>query len=164
MDDVTISRLLQTALPMIQRMASAYERNPSRRDDLVQTILIEAWSALPRLRSADVPHRYIARIAHNCAADHVAKAVRQPDSMPLEDEVPDGLPGPEARLVAEQDRERLLEAIRHLPLPYRQVMVLALEGLGHEEISAVTGLSVGNVGVRLHRARDRLRKQLGASP
>ena len=161
MDEVSITRLLQAALPMIQRMAAACERNPSHREDLVQKILIEAWRALPRLRDPELASRYLARIAHNCSADHVARAVRRPAPDALDDEVADGQPGPEARLATDEDRARLLGAIRRLPLAHRQVVVLALEGMSHDEISAVTGLSPGNVGVRLHRARAILRKELG---
>ncbi len=40
-------------------------------------------------------------------------------------------------------------------------MVLALEGLDHDESARVLGISAGNVAVRLHRAKTRLKAALG---
>ena len=51
--------------------------------------------------------------------------------------------------------------MRNLPLPLRQVMVLAFEGLSNEDIGSVLGLTAGNVGVRLHRAKALLKAELG---
>jgi RNA polymerase sigma-70 factor (ECF subfamily) len=56
---------------------------------------------------------------------------------------------------------RLQAAVRGLPLPFRQAMVLAFEGLSNEEIAAVLGLTAGNVGVRLHRGKAMLKAALG---
>ena len=47
------------------------------------------------------------------------------------------------------------------PLPLRQVMVLAFEGLSNEDIASVLGLTAGNVGVRLHRGKALLKAALG---
>ena len=38
--------------------------------------------------------------------------------------------------------------------------MLALEGMGYREIADVVGISESNVGVRLNRARERLRELL----
>ena len=53
-----------------------------------------------------------------------------------------------------QESTRLADAVRRLPLPYRQVVVLLLEGLEYREIAEVLGISESNVGVRLNRARQ----------
>ena len=53
--------------------------------------------------------------------------------------------------------------IRTLPLPYRQVLTLALEDLAHDEIADVLGTTANNVTVRLSRARDALRKAMGGA-
>jgi RNA polymerase sigma-70 factor (ECF subfamily) len=64
----------------------------------------------------------------------------------------------------QQGAERLQRAVRALPLPLRQVLVLAFEGLSHEEIARVLGLTAGNVAVRLHRGKGLLRQALGETP
>lgn len=55
----------------------------------------------------------------------------------------------------------MFAALRTLSLPHRQVLTLALEDVGHDEIAAVLGVTVNNVNVPLSRARDALRAALG---
>lgn len=50
-----------------------------------------------------------------------------------------------------------------LPLGWRQVVVLRLEGLPDREIAELLGLTPNNVAVRLTRARARLRELLEES-
>jgi RNA polymerase sigma-70 factor (ECF subfamily) len=75
-------------------------------------------------------------------------------------EVEDARPDPEQTLSAEQDTQRLLEAVQSLPVIYRQVVTLTLEGLNYTEISEVLGVSESNVGARLSLARQMLRRVL----
>lgn len=57
----------------------------------------------------------------------------------------------------------LTTALRALPARHRLVVYLAdLQGLGYEQISALTGIPLGSVKSCLHRARYRLRAELGA--
>jgi RNA polymerase sigma-70 factor (ECF subfamily) len=72
----------------------------------------------------------------------------------------DPLPNPERRLEIEEQRRNLLAAVRRLPIVYRHVITLALEGLSYPEIAEILGLTEANVGIRLNRARKALRKIL----
>lgn len=69
----------------------------------------------------------------------------------------------EPDLPAQRDEERrVLARIRELPPREREVLRLKFqEGLSYRQISAVTELSVTNVGFLLHRAIRTLRRQLG---
>ncbi len=56
----------------------------------------------------------------------------------------------------------LTEALRALPDRHRMVVYLSdLQGLGYQQISALTGIPLGSVKSCLHRARNRLRAELG---
>jgi RNA polymerase sigma-70 factor (ECF subfamily) len=56
---------------------------------------------------------------------------------------------------------RLRDALKHLPAPYRMIVVMReIEGLSTKEVAAIAGVSEANVKQRLHRARLMLRKQL----
>ncbi|HVI70111.1 MAG TPA: sigma factor-like helix-turn-helix DNA-binding protein, partial [Pyrinomonadaceae bacterium] len=51
--------------------------------------------------------------------------------------------------------------IERLPENYKTVMVLSeLEGFRNDEIADILGLSLDTVKIRLHRAREKLRKDL----
>jgi RNA polymerase sigma-70 factor (ECF subfamily) len=56
----------------------------------------------------------------------------------------------------------VIAALRELPDRHRIVVYLAdLEGLGYRQISTLTGIPLGSVKSCLHRARCRLRTELG---
>jgi RNA polymerase sigma-70 factor (ECF subfamily) len=75
-------------------------------------------------------------------------------------ELRDPAPGPESNYSQRQRTEKLRRAVRGLPLAYRQVITLTLEGLGYKEVSNVLGISESNVGARLTRARQLLQDAL----
>lgn len=153
-------RLLAANGPALGRLAASYTNTASDRDDLLQEIAIALWKALPRFRGECSERTFLFRIAHNRGIGYLAR--RHPNVADLSDEleVHDPGPDPEAGLVQQQSAERLTAAIRRLPLAYRQVITLMLEGLGYGEIAEVLGLSESNVGARLTRARQMLRDLL----
>ena len=60
-------------------------------------------------------------------------------------------------------RERLLAAIRELKPAYREALLLVhWEQLTYAEAAEALGCSVNAVGLRVHRAKERLRTRLGA--
>jgi RNA polymerase sigma factor (sigma-70 family) len=64
---------------------------------------------------------------------------------------------PETALIAKADAARLQAAVRKLPSPFRETLVLRdLQDLDYKEIAEVTGVPVGTVMSRLARARRRL--------
>jgi len=65
---------------------------------------------------------------------------------------------PAARAVARETHQRALELLERLPANQREVIRLKFQGdLSYKEISAVTNLSVGNVGYLLHHGLKNLR-------
>ena len=56
--------------------------------------------------------------------------------------------------------ERLLAAVRRLPLPLRQVTIQTLEGFTPAEIAEVLGVNANTVSIRLTRAKAALRKEM----
>ena len=147
------------------RLAGSYTNSAGDRDDLLQEIALAVWQALPRFRGECSERTFLFRIAHNRAVDslaHTRSRQRTSESEPKHD-LPDPRPSPEADLVVEQQRERLLQSIRLLPVPFRQVVTLTLEGLEYTEIAQVLGISESNVGARLSRAREMLRRSMEVS-
>lgn len=56
--------------------------------------------------------------------------------------------------------QRLLEALHKLNEIDRSIMLLYIEDCSYEEISEIVGIKVSNVGVRIHRLKTQLQKQL----
>lgn len=75
-------------------------------------------------------------------------------------EVAEVAPDPEMGLARDQSGAGLRRAVHSLPLLYRQVVMLMLEGMEYEEIAQVLGISESDVGARLSRARQMLRESM----
>ncbi|MBI2837624.1 MAG: sigma-70 family RNA polymerase sigma factor [Acidobacteria bacterium] len=145
----------------LRRVAGIYERDSGRRDDLFQEICLAIWRALPGFRAEASPRTFVFRIAHNRGLTHRWRARRSAvGSMEEALDLPDRRPNPEEAAQAHSDADRLRAAVHALPLPIRQAVSLALEGLTNREIGEVLGISDGNVAVRLTRGRALLREAL----
>ena len=71
------------------------------------------------------------------------------------------IPGPTADLERSEERTRMNGRISALPERDQELLRLKFqEGLSYKQISAVTDLSVSNIGFILHRALRRLRSEL----
>src|SRR5689334_19141264 len=146
----------------LERVAWGYVDNTPDHDDLMQEILLALWRALPRFRGDSSERTFILRIAHNRGISFsIAHRHRQMTQLRDFDQLTDPSPLPEERMIVEQRRRRLFDAIRRLPENQRQTVMLHLEGLSQREIAQVQGISETNVGVRLTRARKSLRALLG---
>ena len=146
---------------MIHRIASSYESEPALVEDLVQDVYIAIWQALPAFREESSIRTFVARIATNRAITHVARASRRPVAVELSEHLPAPGLDPERHAITQDRRARLSSAVRAMPLNYRQVAMLTLEGLAAREIADVLGISPNAVAIRLSRAKDWLRAYMG---
>lgn len=153
-------RLLVDNRAALSRLAASYTRSAGDRDDLLQEIAMALWRALPSFRGECSERTFVFRIAHNRCITHLSKRRMNVSLDEAEIDVVDPSANAEVALSEEQERQRLLTAIRDLPAIHREVLVLALEGMSYREIADVVGVSESNVGVRLNRARERLKELL----
>jgi len=149
--------VLKEFAPAFARIAAAYERDPALRDELLQEILIAVVSSLPRLKEASKLKPFVFRIAHNRCLTHVTQRMRDRARQESLHEPAREITGQEQALIERERSHRLLEAIRQLTLPYRQVMTLILEDMSYDEIAEALAISVANVGVRVNRAKQQLK-------
>ena len=153
--------------PALQRLAYGYEADATRRQDLVQEILVGLWRALPGFEGRSSLRTWVFRVAHNIAVSHVVR--RQRDRLARSGSLDDAA---EAALVRDAVREiegrdalqNLAKLIRALRPAESQLILLYLEGLEHGEISEVTGLSPENVAVKVHRIKAALNKAAVEQP
>ena len=160
-DDQRFDEVLREHGPALRRLVHAWERERAAREDLWQEILFALWRALPRFRGECAERAFVFRVAHNRALTHRFKSRPDEESLEAAAETHDPRPSPEHDAVAAQHRQRLLHALRALPVAARQVLTLSLEGFSRAEIAEVLGITENNTGVRLSRARKLLQEQLG---
>jgi len=143
--------------PALARLAHSVERDRDKARDLEQEMHCALWTSLARYKGDCALKTWVYRVAHNVAADHIARAVRSPQRVPLEEL--ETLPSPgnvEAETAEALVLAQVGELIRQLPPVDMQVIVLWLEGESAAEIAEITGLSPGAVNVRVHRVKSLL--------
>lgn len=151
--------IVGTHAAMVRRIATIYERDPHRIDDLVQEVWLALWQALPRIADEARHKAYIARVAQNICVTHVRRAVAR-RTEPISETLAEERPELEETLTRSTQLARLTEAVRLLPDSLKLVVSLFLEDMPVGEIATALGLSEGAVSVRLHRAKAALRLAL----
>ncbi|WP_373047126.1 RNA polymerase sigma factor [Vulgatibacter sp.] len=157
--DERLQRILRDEGPGLGRVAALYARSRVEEEDLRQEIVFAIWRALPAFRGDCSERSFAYRIAHNLGQKQSLGRRRQ---VALEEaELPPAAEAdPERSAEARLRYRKLLAALAGMQPSARQVVALALEGFSHAEIGEVVGASAGAVAVRLHRAREELRKRL----
>jgi RNA polymerase sigma-70 factor (ECF subfamily) len=122
--------------------------------DVTSETFLRAWIGRDTIR-ADTAKAYLLAIARNLARDRARASSRIADAAVPETPV---AANAEARL----ELNRTLDAMRALPPDYREPLLLAVSGVGYDEIGRLLGLSVATVKIRVHRARSKLGAALAA--
>lgn len=144
----------------VYRYALALAGNPAWAADATQDAFVAYWS---RPQGFD-PGRgalgaYLAGIARHALLARLREAPRVADEAADEP----GVESPEAVLVKGQQTEALWRAIRALPWPFREALVLVdLQGRAYAEAAAIAGIETQTLRTRVFRARRRLATALAA--
>lgn len=137
--------------------------DPEEAEDLTSQVFLQALQHLSRFRDRGIPFAaWLFRIAHNLVANWHRDRHRRP-TVPLSENVHEPVSDRvEATLERQEDRERLLAAMRRLPPERQQLLILKfVEGMSNAEIAQIMGRSEGAVRVLYHRTLEALRKELG---
>src|ERR1700693_4986995 len=132
-------------------------------EDLVQDVFILALRRLSTLRENGCFGAWLAAIARNRANDYYRQSV--PEDQLSDDRSAKGEESGGASGDAEGEAAAMLDAVKSLPVAYRETLILRLvEGMTGPEIAARTGLTHGSVRVNLHRGMRQLRAKLSPNP
>jgi RNA polymerase sigma-70 factor, ECF subfamily len=148
----------------LERLARAYEADPEIRRDLLQDIHVALWRSFEGFDGRCSIRTWIYRVAHNVAASHVMRQrrTRSEALVGLEDDelenLPDSTSGQQAA-DRNQALDRLLILMQRLKPIDRHVILSYLEGLDAASIGEITGLSPGNVAIKIHRIKTVLARQ-----
>jgi len=146
---------------------------PEAAEELAQEAFVRAFASMSAFRGASRFRTWVIQIALNLVRDRRRAEGRRPALVSL-DELRHRAERSDASLMARASfapdlniargelTSRIESAIGKLPQEYREVFLLKhVEGLTYEEISTMTGVSIGALKVRAHRARLRLRESIG---
>jgi RNA polymerase sigma-70 factor (ECF subfamily) len=153
--------LLHEHRRIVFKVAAVYARHADDRQDLAQDIALQVWRSFGSYDQARPFATWMYRVALNVGLSHARREREKPALLGADvlDALEGGMP------IAEPDERlaQLARAIEALEPLERALALLYLDELPYAEIAAVLGLSETNVGTRIARLKQRLRRQL-ASP
>jgi RNA polymerase sigma-70 factor (ECF subfamily) len=170
------SKSLEEALELLQKTVFSFSMKVcgQRQDaeDTMQEVLLKSVPNLPRFDSPKALMVWLYKVAKNrCLMSRRKSKFAPKRDLSLEQLMPDrqelqkllGSPDgtPETSLLRRENAKRLREAVQRLPSEYRLILVLHdMEELSDGDVAEITGLQLGTIRVRLHRARLFVRKEL----
>jgi RNA polymerase sigma-70 factor (ECF subfamily) len=140
-------------------VAYRYASNPSEAEDIAQDALLRAWRRRSTLREADRRTEWLATIVRNEAFRHRSRVRPEPVASFEMSEGAD-----DEQVLATVERADLRAALLRLDDNERRLLMLRYdEDLTQAAIARRLGIPEGTVKVRLHRARDKLRRAFDSS-
>jgi RNA polymerase sigma factor (sigma-70 family) len=164
-DKDAYARLVERHRRLVSSIALAHVRDASSSDDVAQEVFVQAWSGLPKLRSASSFLPWLRQLTRNVALHHVRDRTRAPE--PVTDELIDQVADPrasDADAMITSERQRALEAaLDALPDDARELVVLYYrEGRSTAQVAELLGISEEAARQRLSRARAKIRDDVFA--
>jgi RNA polymerase sigma-70 factor (ECF subfamily) len=162
------SDLLRPHLDRLYRLAFRLTGSKSDAEDLLQNVLLKLYERRDELSSISDLGPWLGRVLYNRFVDDARKHARKrltaidPDS--LASGSFDCGPGePDRFAEMEFSITQVQACLAALSIEHRTVLLMHdAEGYKLEEIQAITGVALGTLKSRLHRARARLRGLLEA--
>jgi RNA polymerase sigma-70 factor (ECF subfamily) len=145
---------------VVRRFINMTVKNQWIADDLTQETFIKAHNSLDSLKDVSKIKSWLIRIAYNLCLDHFKTASKNRfDSLDSIEEVFSANILPMAKQLERNEMSKCVQdKMLLLPQSYRTILCLSdIVGLTHSEIAEVLDVNVGNVKVRLHRARMKMR-------
>ena len=150
MEQETVLELFDRYGDTVYRVALSYLRSPQEAEDTVQTIFL-------KLLERDIQvypgkeRAFLTKMAINHCKNLLSTS-RKRDTVPLD----------EAVLLTQPEDRELFHAVMELPEKYRAVVCLHyFEGYSFQEIAQLLHIGTSAVSMRLHRARNMLKTQVG---
>ena len=167
--DSTFDDLLAPHLRKLFRLAYRLTGSVADAEDLLQDVLVKLYERRAELPQIEALGPWAARVLHNQFLDRARYHARRrlvsigsAESERAEIEAAVGFAqGPDAEVQASLDITALNAAVAKLSLEHRTVLLMHdAEGYQLHEIQEITGVAIGTLKSRLHRARRRLRELL----
>ncbi len=165
--DELVRRYYKRIYALLYNMTS----NKEDAEDLIQDVFVKAYDALQRFKGDSSFYTWVYRIAVNRAINYVKRRNKRA-GLSLDD-MDGGVERDKAYVelsskespfrdaTLSELQEKLNEALQKLSDKHRAVVVLHdIEGVPHEEISKMLGVSSGTVRSRLFYARQLLQSEL----
>ena len=148
------AQLVREHKSTIYTVCYMFSQDEDEVNDLFQETLINMWKGIGSFREESKVSTWIYRVALNTCLLQERKKKKEVKKVPLSMEV---------NFYEDNDANstqvrQLHQRIGRLGLVDRALVMMWLEGMSYDEIGAVMGISPQNVGVKLFRIKEQLKK------
>lgn len=142
--------------PIIIKICRAYTDTQEDFEDYYQEVCLQIWRSKDSFQEKSQWSTWVYRLSLNvCLTLVKKKRKKQEAAAHLPQEVTE-----DSRAFADESLNFLYEAIRQLSEVDRAVILLYLEEKSYQEIADIIGTNSNNIGVRITRIKERLKKLL----
>jgi RNA polymerase sigma factor (sigma-70 family) len=142
---------------LIFKIASVYTNNTDDKADLVQEIIYQLWKSFDSFNQQSNLSTWLYRVALNVAIYHLKVAKRRVATVQIDEQILNYQDEDNSAL--EQKWEVFRKLIENLNLLDKAIVMLYLDNKSHEEIAGIIGISISNVGTKMQRIKEKLKKQ-----
>ncbi len=153
----------------IYNLVYHYVGNHHSAEDISQEAFFKAYMSLDKFRYESRYSTWLYRIAVNKCKDYLKDRRRAELSLedvpsPVASDFSSHPEGPEDGVLRRETAMTVNDCVLLLPLKYREAFLLRhMEDLSYEEMSAILGLPINTLKMRVFRARETLKKLLKRS-
>lgn len=138
------------------KICRAYTHNQEDFEDYYQEVCLQLWKSRASFQEKSSWSTWVYRVTLNVCLSLHRKAKRHPQQTGL---LPDDAVT-HSQAFHSEDLDQLYHAIHQLREVDRALILLYLEEKSHAEIAEILGTNANNIGVRLSRIKERLKKLL----
>jgi RNA polymerase sigma factor (sigma-70 family) len=155
---------VETNKDRIYRICCCYVRDDEERKDVFQEVLIHIWDGLHTFEGKAQISTWIYRIAVNTCLAYARTEKRRrkvfDESSKVDHETIRDQAASGDSAQREQDIQRLYDCINQLQSVDKTLVSLYLEDVTSDQMAEVLGISEGNVRVKLHRIKKKLKEMM----
>ncbi len=143
---------------LIYKVASVYTNTIEDRKDLVQEIIYQLWKSFDSFNQKSSLSTWMYRVAMNVAIYHLKIARRNFLTVPMNGQFSNLRETDSGGF--EEKWKALRQQLDKLNLLDKGIIILYLENKSYEEIAQIVGISESNVGTKMFRIKEKLKKQI----
>ena len=143
---------------IIIKICRAYTDTQEDFEDYYQEVCLQIWRSKDNFKEQSAWSTWIYRLSLNVCLTFLKKKKNNKQNAPS-DLLPDEVLV-DSRAFADESLNQLYGAIRQLSEIDRGVILLYLEEKSYQEIADIIGTNTNNIGVRITRIKERLKKIL----
>lgn len=153
--ELQFTKMVKEQKATISTVCLMFSDDPDEVDELVQLTLINLWKGFADFNGKSSMRTWVWRVTMNTCISAERKNKRLRESTTSLERI-----GVDTTAEATNDKQivALHNRIHRLGLFDRAIVLLWLEDMSYEEIGDIVGISAKNVGVKLARIREQLKK------